>query len=510
MNNNSTKNKKIAKNTLFLYLRTLFTMLISLYTSRIVLEKLGISDYGIYNVVGGISSSFVFLSSALSNATHRYLNYEIGRGNQTKLNQIFNLNFIIYFTYAIISILIIDSGGLWLVNNKLTIPLERLAAAKWILHSTSISLFFTILCSVYESVLISRENMKIYAYIGMFDAIIKLIIAFSLTLVSVDKLKLYAILLLLATLISKSILIIYAIKNYTETKLKFFWNRKIFIEMFSFSGWNLLDASIFLLNDQGINLLLNIFFGPAINAARGVSLQIKSAITNFSSGFLLAMRPQIVKSYASEDIEYFKSLIYNCGKFTFFLLWIICLPVILRVSDILAIWLKDVPEMATHFVIWMLIFSLINSLCDPFWQGIQAVGILKKYVLIGNSIYFLAFPLSYIAFKLGASSVATYQIIAMIRLIYLFAVFYIFKQYVTIKLHEYSRLVLYPIIKVVLVSTMISVPINNIIPSEHFIFTLASCICVFLISVISIWTVGIDKDERKLIYNNIISKLCPR
>lgn len=491
------KTERIAQNTIFLYMRTFITMLISLYTSRIVLKVLGVEDYGIYNVVGGISTSFVFLSAALANATHRFLSFEIGRKDERRLNQIFNQNIIIYSIYAIVALGIIEIGGGWLVLHKLSIPLDRLSSAMWVLHATSITLCVTILVSVYESVLISRENMKMCAYIGIYDATIKLLIAYMISIISYDKLKIYAILITIAVCLSKLFVFIYTRNNYKETRIKFFWDKSTFKSMFKFSTWNLIDASVFLLNDQGINMLLNVFFGPSINAARGISIQVKNAISNFSSGFLTAVRPQIVKSYSSGEIDYFKSLIYSSGKYSFFLLLIFSLPVILRVESILQFWLGNVPEMTIQFVIWMLIFSLINSLCDPFWQGIQAVGDLKWYVIIGNFIYVLAFPLSYFAFKQGCAPVITFQIISIIRFIYLFVVISIFKRYINIRIANYLRYVLWPILKVLIVSVGLTVLINSLIADSSIIHTLISCLVNAIITIIVILLFGMNYSERK-------------
>ena len=501
------RTERIARNTIFLYIRTFFTMLISLYTSRVVLRILGVEDYGIYNVVGGISASFAFLSAALSNATHRYLSYEIGCNNETRLNQIFSQNLIIYSLYALISFLLIELGGRWLVCYKLNIPLERINAAMWVLHSTSVTLCITILSSVYESVLVSRENMKMYAYIGVYDSIIKLVLVFTISVISYDKLILYSILITIAISSSKIFLYLYAKRKYLETSFKFYWNGATFKEIFKFSGWNLFDAFVFLLNDQGINMLLNIFFGPTINAARGISLQVKSAVLNFSSGFLTAMRPQIVKSYSSGDIIYFRSLVYNCGKYSFFLLYMLSLPIIMRIQPILNFWLGDVPSMTAQFVIWMLVFNLINSLCDPFWQGIQAVGDLKWYVLLGNSVYILVFPISYIALKLGGSPVITFQIVAIIRLIYLAVVLLVFNRYVKINFVEYVTRVLIPIVKVMTVSLMSTALVSYLITDISILCVLLTCVINVIIIILAIVLFGMNVNERSILIDKIKSTL---
>lgn len=501
-------NKKIVKNTLYLYIRTFFTMLISLYTSRVVLSVLGVNDYGIYNVIGGIAGSFSFLSSMLSNATQRYLNVAIGQNDKTKANHVFNMNMLIYLIYAFVSILIVEIGGAWFIENKMVLAPERVDAAYWCLHSTVIILFVSLVSSVYESVLIARENMKVYAYMGIYDAIMKLLIVFIVSIVTFNKLKTYAVLIALISITSRLIPAIYTLVHYEETKLKFYWDAYNFKSMSKFIGWNFINTVVFILNDQGMNMLLNMFFGPAVNAARGLSIQVKSAVSNFAMGFFTAVRPQIVKSYAAGDTSRFTELIFNSGKFTFFLLWLICLPVMLRIDNILLFWLGNVPDWTAQFVIWILIFNLINcSFCDPMWQGIQAIGELKKYVAIGSFIYFLAFPITWIAFKFNGSPLLAFQILVLVRICYFIITTLIFRKYSYFSLYKYAQSVLSPVLKVVIVSLILSFLINEVMPYD-FISTLIVCLLTVFLVGFSIYIVGLNLNERVLLLETIKKKLC--
>lgn len=502
---NSSNSKRIARNTLFLYMRMFFTMVIALYTSRVILDVLGVEDYGIYNVVGSLASSFIFLSSTLSNATQRYLNYEIGSRNNTRLCLVFNMSILIYLVFALVSLLIIEIGGHWMIYNKLSIPESRVNAALWVLHSTSITLFITLISTVYESVLIARENMKVYAYIGIYDALMKLVIVFLISTLSYDRLKLYAVFITLVVVTERLIPVCFTIRKYDETKLKCVWNKKTFTEMFRFIGWDFLGTSVFILNDQGINILLNMFFGPVVNAARALSVNVKQAVANFSSGFFTAVRPQIVKSYASGDINYFTTLLYNSSKYSFYLLWMICLPVMIRIDSLLSLWLKEVPSQTGSFVIWILIFNLINSLCDPFWQGMQAVGKLKKYIIIGSSVYLLAFPLSWIAFKIGYDAIITFKILVFVRLFYLWITIVIFKQYVTLNLVTYCKEVIAPIIVVVIISSIITIYIDSLF-FDTLISTVISCGIAFTSAILCIVVFGVNKKERTHMFNVIKKK----
>lgn len=501
-------NKKIVKNTLYLYIRTFFTMLISLYTSRVVLSVLGVNDYGIYNVIGGIAGSFSFLSSMLSNATQRYLNVAIGQNDKTKANQVFNMNMLIYLIYAFLSILIVEIGGAWFIENKMILAPERVDAAYWCLHSTVIILFVSLVSSVYESVLIARENMKVYAYMGIYDAIMKLLIVFIVSIITFDKLKAYAVLIALMSMSARLIPMIYSIIHYEETKLKYYWDACSFKSMSKFISWNFVGTVVFILNDQGMNMLLNMFFGPAVNAARGLSVQVKTAVSNFAMGFFTAVRPQIVKSYAAGDTSRFIELIFNSGKFTFFLLWLVCLPVMLRINSILMVWLGNVPDWTSQFVIWILVFNLLNcSFCDPIWQGMQAIGNLKKYVAIGSFIYLLAFPATWIAFRLKGSPLLAFQILVIVRVIYFIATMQIFRSHSYFSLLKYVQSVLYPIFKVVLLSLILSLLINAVMPDNIFA-SVFLCLLTAVIVFSSILIVGLNKNERVVLLETIKKKLC--
>lgn len=483
-------------------------MLISLYTSRVVLSVLGVNDYGIYNVIGGIAGSFSFLSSMLSNATQRYLNVAIGQNDKKEANHVFNMNMLIYLIYAFVSILIVEIGGAWFIENKMILAPERVDAAYWCLHSTVIILFVSLVSSVYESVLIARENMKVYAYMGIYDAIMKLLIVFIVSIITFNKLKTYAVLIALISITSRLIPAIYTLVHYEETKLKFYWDAYNFKSMSKFIGWNFINTVVFILNDQGMNMLLNMFFGPAVNAARGLSVQVKSAVSNFAMGFFSAVRPQIVKSYAAGDTSRFTELIFNSGKFTFFLLWLICLPVMLRIDNILLFWLGNVPDWTGKFVVWILIFNLINcSFCDPMWQGIQAIGELKKYVAIGSFIYFLAFPITWIAFKFNGSPLLAFQILVLVRICYFIITTLIFRKYSYFSLYKYAQSVLSPVLKVVIVSLILSFLINEVMPYD-FISTVIVCLLTVFLVGFSIYIVGLNLNERVLLLETIKKKLC--
>lgn len=503
MPDQSAKNKRIAKNTIFLYMRMLLIMAVSLYTSRVILQTLGVEDFGIYNVVGGLATSFAFFSTSLSNATQRFLNMELGRNDIQGASRIFSLSLLIYLVIIVVVIIAAECVGIWLLNHKLTIPVERLDAANWVFHATVFGLAITLIGSVFDSVLIARENMKIYAYISIVEAFLKLFIVYALNWLDFDKLKLYAVLFLLAHLSVKALPILYCVRKYPECKLRLLWDYSMFGNIFRFIGWNGLGTAVWMINEQGINVLLNMFFGPVVNAARGVSVQVGAAVNNFSNNFFTAVRPQIVKSYAGKDYAYFTKLINLSSKYSFFLIWLLCLPIIMRSEGILELWLHDVPDYATEFVQWILLFNCVNVLTNPFWSGVQAIGEMRRYILVGSSIFLSAFPISYIFLRLGWSPVIVFQVLTIVRIVYLFATIGIFRKLIDFSLTDYLKFVIFPIAKVLVLSGVLSMFISTYIGSDLWGIFLMTVCCV-VITILCIGAVGMSKGERK----SLVCKIC--
>lgn len=506
MSTQTDNNKRIAKNTVFLYFRMLLVMGISLYTTRVVFKVLGAEDIGIYNVVGGLTVSFAFFSSSLSNATQRFLNIELGKKDVRGVNRIFCMSIVIYTTVIFAIFLLGELFGIWFVENKMIIPPERLEAATFVLHSTLIGLAVTLFSSVFDSVLIARENMKIYAYIGVVEGVVKLVIVYMIELLDYDKLKLYALLYLIVHIFIKLLVVIYCIRNYPECKFRFYWNSKQFREMFSFIGWNGFGTAVWMANEQGTNILLNLFFGPLVNASRAISAQVSGALNNFSNNFFVAMRPQIIKSYAAQNYDYMKKLIYSSSKYSFYLTWMLCLPIIASCSTILTLWLKDVPKYAVEFVQWILIFNCINVLTNPIWTAIQATGRIKKYTIVGGFVFLLVFPVSYIFLKIGAEPIIVFQMLVLFRAIYVIVCFRIAQKYVNIKTKEYGASVVWPICKVVIVSAVI-VYLTTLITDKNIIGFIATTMASISTVTITIILLGITRNERNLLTNFIRNKL---
>lgn len=397
----SQHNKRIAKNTLMLYFRMILVMGVSLYTVRVVLNILGIVDYGIYNVVGGIVTLFSFLSNTMSSASQRFFSYELGRGNTIKLKETFSMTIQIYFLLGIIIVFLAETVGLWFLNTQMDIPSERMEAARWVYQFSIISFVITILVIPYNAMIISKENMNIFAYISIAEALLKLGVAFSLGLFHFDKLKMYAVLFFISTLIISFTYKAICQKKYKETHYSFIQDKQLFKQLISYSGWNLFGALSGVLNTQGINIVLNIFFGPVINAAMAIANQVGNTIRSFSLNFYTAVNPQIIKSYAVKDKNRLYDLVFYSSKFAYLLLLMLSLPIILETELILSVWLGKVDQNMILFTRLILINILVNILESPLTQAARSTGDIKKYQIYVGVLTLLILPISYLFLKLG-------------------------------------------------------------------------------------------------------------
>ena len=405
MSSISTNNRRIAKNTLLLYVRMLFLMLVNLYTSRVILRILGVDDYGIYNAVGGIVLMLSFLNSALSNGSSRFITYELGKKDSSCLNIIFCTILNAHLLLAIIVVLIAETVGLWFVTNKLGLAADRLNAALLAYHFSVLTSVATITQVPYTATIIAHERMQIYAYASIFEVVLKLLILYLLPILGHDRLETYAVLLFIVQIIIISIYRVYSIRKFSETKYKFIFNKKKFQEITSFSSWSLLGNAAHALTGQGTNILLQMFFGPKLVAARAISLQVNMAANQFVNNFKLAADPQIVKYYAAGDVGTSKRLTLNTAKFSFFLMLFLCLPIYVVADPLLKLWLVIVPPYTLIFLKLIILQSLFSVFDTCFYSGLYACGRVKENALISPFILSLQFPVIYIAFKLGGSPV---------------------------------------------------------------------------------------------------------
>ena len=495
MENHDSSNKRIAKNTVFLYVRMLILLLVSLYTSRVVLDKLGVEDFGIYNVVAGCVVMLVFFKSSLANVTQRFLNIELGKGDIERARQIFCQHLLLYCAFIIFVLMIGESVGLYFVTFKLVIPPERLDAAVWAYQFALLSVCFTLVGVVYDSAIIAHEDMKVYSVVGVIEGIAKLAIAFVLGIVAMDRLITYAFLLLMVVVVVQMYYAYYCFSRYDECKLRLYWNRETLRQTFSFISWNFVGTIIYMLKDQGVNILLNLFFGPAVNAARAVAYQVNSAISNCNNNFVTSVQPQVVKSYAVGDMAYLNTLFFKSTKYSLLLMWVLCLPVMLYMSELLSLWLKVVPNDTAVFTIWVLIDSILATMTNAPWIITMATGKLRRYVLHSNIILIMIFPLAYIAFKFGAPPLAAFVIIVVVRILQIVAILIEVNSQIHFGLKNYFNSIIAPVLMVVTLSLPICMAVRYFLPLGSFL-SIAGVSALFFITVVLTWFIGITESEK--------------
>lgn len=397
----SANNKRIAKNTLLLYFRMLFMMGVSLFTSRVILNTLGVEDYGIYNVVGGIVAMFGFINGSMSSATQRYITFALGKRDEKRLQTVFSTTLQIHTLIAAIIVILGETIGLWFLFNKMQIPIDRMDAAFWVLQCSIISTVIMIVSVPYNAAIIAHEKMSAFAYISVLEVVLKLAIVYLLVIFPVDKLILFAFLILAIQVLIRFCYSIYCHKHFKETKYIHVWDKALFKEMTGFAGWSIFGNLSAVIFTQGLNMLLNVFFGPVVNAARAVAVQVQHAIQQFVGNFQMALNPQITKTYAKGKMEEMHMLMYRSARFSFYLLFFLSLPVLFETDFILTVWLKTVPEHTVTFLRIMICTSLIYTCANPMIIANQATGKVKKYQAVCGTTLILILPISWILLNLG-------------------------------------------------------------------------------------------------------------
>lgn len=500
----SANNNRIAKNTLLLYVRTIFVMLVSLYTSRVVLQALGVDDYGIYNVVGGFVSMFSIISSALSSSISRFITYELGRGNQDKLKRIFSTGINIQVVLSIIIIILIETVGLWFLNYKMNIPQERMFAANWVLHCSAITFAISLLNVPYNAVIIAHERMSAFAYISILEVSLKLGVVYILFVSPYDHLIVYAILQTIVILIIRVIYGVYCVRNFEEAKYHRVHDRALVKEMFGFAGWNFLTSTAYLCNTQGVNIVINLFFNVTVNAARGIAAQVQGALIQFIDNFSTALNPQITKLYAaSNTVEMFK-LVNRGARFTYLLSLIICLPILMETDYILHLWLAEVPPHTTAFVRLAIIGTVIDRLGNTGYTACMATGNIKRYVLWVSCVGCLVFPLTILAYYLGAPAEMTYIIYALVYIGVDSVRLWVMKGLLNYSIMSFIREVVLPIILVTIVAVVIPLTVVLLYQQSIVRFILSIIISILSASITSFF-IGLTVNERKVIVDKTIS-----
>jgi len=491
-------NRRIAKNTLMLYFRMLLIMAVSFYTSRVVLQTLGVVDYGIYNVVGGIVAMFGFLNSAMSSGTQRYLTFELGRGDAEKLRRVFVTSMNIHIIISAIVFVLSETVGLWLLYNKMTIPQDRFGAAMWVYQCSILSTMVMFMSVPYNATIIAHEKMSAFAYISVLEVVLKLLIVYLLLIGDMDKLILYAVLMLTVQVIIRFIYNIYCRRYFEETRYSFLFDKLLFKEMLSFSGWNLWGNMAAVFFTQGLNILLNMFFGPAVNAARGVAVQVQHAVTQFSMNFQTAINPQITKSYATGDYSYMHSLIFRSSRFTFFLLLCICLPVFMEAEALLGIWLKEVPEYSATFLRLILCVTILDAVANPLMISAQATGRVKIYQSVVGGILLMILPIAYVVLKLGGNPQSVFIVHLTICVIAFVVRLLIVRKLIKLSLKKYFKHVISNCLLVALFAATGSI-ITNFFLKATLIYSIIECLVSILFVIFFSFIFGITKNERHII-----------
>lgn len=486
----------------------LLVMAISLYTSRIVLQNLGINDYGLYEVVGSVATMFIFLNTAMNSSTQRYLTIAIAQKDDEQLRKIFNVSVVIHTIIGIIIISVCEIFGLWFIANKMAIPEGRELAVHWSFQFSMIATFVTIISVPYNALLIARERMDAFAYISIVDVLFKLFIAFVISVVSFDRLIFYALLLAVSQVIVRLIYSFYCNRKFPECKFKFYHFDSLYKEMTVFASWGLLGHVAYIINTAVQNMLLNVFFTPVVNAARGIAIRVSGAITGFSENFQTAVSPQITKSWATNNRERTYSLIYNSTRFSIYLLWILSLPVFICMDDILSLWLVEVPDYSNVFLRLILVYNLIDAGANPLNMAIRANGKIKYPEVLSSLILIMNFPLSYVALKIGYGPEYVFYILIICRLLCLSVRLYFTNKYLGLPVNEYlKRVVLLPL-GVLLLSLVIPFICAHQItfPNVLVRIIVLSIIC-FVSTFVFIYSIGVTKSEKIYIHNTLKEKL---
>lgn len=488
-------NKKIAKNTLYLYLRLLVTMPLAFYTSRVLLQQLGVDDFGIYNAVSGIVVMFSSLRGAFASATQRFYNFAIGKGENKKLFSIFSTSITIHFFICIILITAIEVFGLWFIKNELVFPIERINAVYFVFQTVVISTVFIIMMIPFDAMVIAKERMSFYAHISILDVIFKLALVLSLFYIEIDKLKLYAIFMMLVSIIICSITIIYCYKNFIEIRGIIKFDKKIFKEMASFSIWNLFGNIAYSLVHEGINLILNLFGGVVANAARSISYQIRSAISTILVNSMTAMRPQATQNYANGNFTRFYNLIYLFSKILFCLACIMVLPFAFYITEILQLWLGIIPQYSEIFVLLILCHILVRSFHEPLDVIFKSSGRMKQYQLKSIFISVFTLPTSWILLKIGFPIYIVFLIMILSELLVLMSLLHL-AQKDGLSIPIYIKKVILPSSRVLLINILFGIILTTQLNNIYFIFNILIFICF---SILSIFTIGLEKGERQIL-----------
>lgn len=495
--------KRIAKNTLFLYFRMLVIMSVSFYTVRIVLDTLGVTDFGLYNLVASFVIIMAFLNNTLTSGTQRFLTFEIGKNDFVKLKQTFSTALLIHIALAFMILIIGETIGIWFLYEKMNIPADRLDAAFWIYQLAIISTMLGIMQVPYNALIIAHEKMQIFAYISIIEAILKILVVYLLIVSTYDKLISYATLLLLVACLVAYLYRHYCMKNYQESRFELLFDKDIVKSMLYFSGWNIFGTLGALLSNQGINIILNIFFGPVAVAARAISMQISGGLTQFVNGFQQAITPQITKLYASNQLEELNKLLYQNAKYAFLLLWLLAIPVLMQLDYILNLWLVEVPDNTILFCQIIIIHALLYSVMRPFIMAIHAVGNMKPINLTAGTILLLIIPISYVLLKYNFPSYTPLIVYLVATILEFIFELYFLNKYIQMSLLDFFIKTIMPIGLVMIITLSSMYIFLNYLKVANFLSFIVWIFFSIFIILTSSYCIALEKSMKHKIKTKI-------
>ena len=507
MSSNANNNKRIAKNTIFLYFRSILLLLISLYTSRVTLEVLGVEDFGIYQIVGGVVSMFSMLSSTLASASQRFITFALGENDYQKQRRVFSTCISLHIVLGLIVVVLLEVLGIWFLNNKLNIPVDRLAVAGWVMQFSIATFFVNIVSVPYNATIIAHEEMSAFAYISILEGLLKLGSVFLLMVISWDKLLLYSALYFLIALFLRVIYSVYSNRQFKETRsVKFSIDKELFRGMFAFAGWNLFGNGSLVLRNQGVDVVLNMFFGVVVNAAKGVSNQVQSAVQQFVGNFTTAIKPQLTIAIAQKDYQRAYALINKGSRYSFLMMMLFSIPIIISAPQILEVWLTKVPDYSVLFVRWTFIYLLLDSLSRMMIHAILSEGRIKEYQIVVGGTKLFAIPLVYIMLLLGCNPLAGVWANILLELICLIERMYYSKKLLNLDWKYFIIKVVFRCWVVFIFA--ISIPYLFIcFVSQKLLITVAVSL-IWTLAVISL--TGVDKSERNMIFGLLKKKIVCR
>lgn len=498
-------NKRIARNTVLVYSRMILTIGITLFTSRKMLEVMGVDDFGIYNVVGTFVVLFAFLNTIMAGATQRFLSYDLGKNDLKRFNLTFNISLIAHFIIIGVMFLLAETVGLWFLNYKMEIPPDRMYAANWVYQFSILTSAVRILRVPYNAAIITDEKMSFYAYMGILEVFLGLISVYILTYLDIDKIILYSALVFLSAIIIFFSYRLYCLKKLEGCSFKWLWDKDIFKNIISFSSWSMFGGVANLLAQQGLNVVLNIFYGVTVNASMAIANQVGHGVYSLVSSFQTAFNPQLVKYYAADEHNQFIKLIINASKYSFYLIFILALPLNLNMDIILDIWLPVIPEYTKQFCQIMIVFFTIDALSSALWLAVQATGRIKKYQLIISIVIFMTLPVSYILLKLGFGQVEAVSVKIFINLIAHFTRIIYLKRNIQLPIRKYLYHTL--LIPSIIIALSSPIPLFIAYKTDGILSLVITTIISVIIVTLNIYLIGMNRDDKKMIRNFILKKL---